>query len=185
MESQDGPLWSYAKGGVATTWMISYKTVRAKSEVAANLLLLWAHLDNKSLWWGLLAAGPRNSATTVEQMPVWLKSIAKEEIEFLEAVRILRSYSLVDCTAELDGYATHPVVHQWAWHIQEECLRAEMSRLVLVLVGLAVPTENEDRNWESKCDCSLTRNVARRDSRIWSSMRKGRTLILTQGQSTA
>ena len=64
MEPQDGkhmPLRSYSNGSVATTWMISYTAIRTKNEAAANLLLLWAHLDNKSLWHGLLAPSQRSA----------------------------------------------------------------------------------------------------------------------------
>src|SRR5258708_728914 len=80
MEPQDGkhiplrPLRSYSNGSVATTWMISYAAIRTKSEAAANLLLLWAHLDNKSLWHGLLAASQR-SAIAAERTSAWLRGI--------------------------------------------------------------------------------------------------------------
>lgn len=70
MEPHDGrrmPLRSYANGSVATTWTISYTAVRTRDEAAANLLLLWAHLDNKKLWHGLLAAASHESPVAAER----------------------------------------------------------------------------------------------------------------------
>jgi hypothetical protein len=52
MESQDRtgtPLRDYPNRSVWTTWTISYDAIRAKNTAAANVLLLWACLDNKDL----------------------------------------------------------------------------------------------------------------------------------------
>ncbi|KAF2192682.1 purine and uridine phosphorylase [Zopfia rhizophila CBS 207.26] len=118
MEPQDGrhmPLRSYSNA------------IRTRNEAAANLLLLWAHLDNKSLWHGLLAAASRQSNVATERTSAWLREIAYNEMEFIKAIRILRSYSLVEEMEDQTGYATHPVVHQWALHIQDDSQRAELS----------------------------------------------------------
>ncbi|KAF2185933.1 hypothetical protein K469DRAFT_687741 [Zopfia rhizophila CBS 207.26] len=115
MEPGDGrhmPLRSYSNGSVATTWMISYMAIRTRNEAAANLLLLWAHLDNKSLWHGLLAAASRRLDVATEQTPAWFQRIAYSEVEFIKAIGMLRSYSLVEEMEDQTGYATHPVVHQ-------------------------------------------------------------------------
>ena len=50
MKSRDGadaPLQDYPDRSVWTTWTISYHAIRKKNEATANLLLLWAFLDNK------------------------------------------------------------------------------------------------------------------------------------------
>lgn len=151
MEPRDGkhmPLRSYANGSVATTWSISYTAIRAKNEAAANLLLLWAHLDNKSLWHDLLATASHKSAIAAERTTAYFGDMAWKEMEFIEAIRMLRSYSLVEGTADQVSYATHPVVHQWALHIQDEKQRAELSWLAIVLVGFAMPRIADDNYWE-------------------------------------
>lgn len=56
------PLQEYPNGSVGTTWNISYKAVREKDKAAANLLLLWAFLDNRDLWHGLFVAACRASS---------------------------------------------------------------------------------------------------------------------------
>jgi len=155
MEPQDGehmplrPLRSYSNGSMATTWMISYTAIRTKNEATANLLLLWAHLDNKSLWYGLLAASGR-SAIAAERTSAWLRGIAYNEIEFIKAIGMLRSYSLVEEMEDQTGYAVHPVVHQWALHIQSDGQRAELSWVAIIAVGLAVPDVDERKYWETQ-----------------------------------
>ena len=62
-----------------------HTAVRAKNEAAANLLLLWAHLDNKSLWHGLLAASSQKSTVAAERAEAWLGEMAYDELKFVEA----------------------------------------------------------------------------------------------------
>ncbi|KAH7119532.1 putative kinesin [Dendryphion nanum] len=153
MEGQDSrkaPLRNYTNGSVATTWMISFAAVRSRSEAAANLLLLWAHLDNRSMWYGLLAAASQKSAIAAEQTLIWLGEIVQKEIEFIKAIAVLRSYSLVEDMEDQTGYATHPVVHQWALHIQDEKQRAGLSWVAVIVVGLAVPTSDTEKYWETQ-----------------------------------
>ena len=142
------PLPNYANGSVATTWTISFKAVRQRNWAAANLLLLWAHLDNKNLWHGLLARSSPKSDLAEWRTADWLGEIAYSESAFMNAIRILRSYSLVEEAEGQTGYATHPVVHQWAFHIQDDSQRTALSWLAVVLVGLAVPLGLGMNHWE-------------------------------------
>jgi tetratricopeptide (TPR) repeat protein len=151
MEPHDGRrmlLRSYTNGSVATTWTISYTAVRARNEAAANLLLLWAHLDNKDLWHGLLAAASRKSTVAAERTAAWLGEMAHDEVKFIEAIGTLRSYSLVEEAREQTGHGTHPVVHQWMLHMQDDGQRTALSWLAVVLIGLAVPMKEEKKYWE-------------------------------------
>jgi hypothetical protein len=50
------PLVDYEQGSVATTWTVSFKAVEAQNKNAANLLRLWAFVDSRDLWRGLLQA---------------------------------------------------------------------------------------------------------------------------------
>ena len=59
------------------------------------------------------------------------------------AMRFLHSYSLVKGVQDLASYATHPVVHRWAFHIQDEEQRAIFTRLAVVVVGWAVPDRSK------------------------------------------
>lgn len=169
MEVHDGkevPLRSYANGSVATTWTISYLAIQEKNKAAANLLLLWAHLDNKDLWYEMLVSASKESNVIAERTTEWLGEIARSEIEFIEAVRTLRSYSLIEAKGESLGYTMHPVVHQWALHAQDTRQHIQLSRLAIVLVGLAVPGDRQRKYWETqarllahaeKCRKSITK----------------------------
>lgn len=146
MESQDrpgAPLRDYPDRSVWTTWTISYDAIRAKSMAAANLLLLWACLDNKDLWYGLLAKAGMSSVEVAESLSEWLASVASDDVQFVAAMRLLRSYSLIEGLQDLSGYTTHPVVHRWAFNIQDEKQRAVFTGLAIAVVGWAVPGSSE------------------------------------------
>ena len=147
MGSQDArhaPLRNYARGSVATTWIISFSAIKAKSEAAANLLLLWSHLDNKGMWRGLLSAAPSKSDVAAERISAWIGDIAKEETEFIEAIALLRRYSLIEDMEDQYGYAMHPVVHQWAYHVQDEESQTTLSWISIIVLGLAVPGSDSE-----------------------------------------
>jgi hypothetical protein len=146
MESQDQagmPLRDYPGRSMWTTWTISYYAIRAKSMAAANLLLFWACLNNKDLWYGLLAEAEIRSTVVADYLSEWLPNIANNEVEFVATMQLLRSYSLVESLQDLAGYATHPVVHRWAFYIQDEKQRAVFTWLAVVVVGWAVPEISE------------------------------------------
>jgi hypothetical protein len=89
--SETGQPILYYERGVGTTWMMSFEAVEAKSANVANLLRLWAFLDNKDLWYGLLEAVTKewyNKFLTDEgkQWPQWIYELAHSETQFLEAV---------------------------------------------------------------------------------------------------
>ena len=141
MESQDRagtPLRYYPERSVWTTWMISYHAIRAKSVATANLLLLWACLDNKDLWYGLFAEASIKFGAVAGCLPEWLSSIIDNEVDFITAMQLLHSYSLAEGVQDVASYATHPVVHRWAFNIQDEEQQAVFTRLAVVVVGWAV-----------------------------------------------
>ena len=164
MESQDRagmPLREYSDRSVWTTWMISYDAVRAKNVAAANLLLLWACLDNKDIWYGLLAEAGMRSTDVADCLSEWLPGIASNELDFLGAIQVLRSYSLVENVQDIASYTTHPVVHKWAFHIQDEVQRVVFTRLAVAVVGWAVPHRSE------KMHSSVQRRLLPHAQRCW------------------
>ncbi|KAJ5811278.1 hypothetical protein N7474_007579, partial [Penicillium riverlandense] len=129
---------------IGTTWMISFKMIEGESKNAANLLRLWAFLDNKDLWYGLLHAVTDGQ----EQWPKWLSEIASDEINFLRAARLLRRYSMIESQeAVLGSYELHPVVHRWASYIQNSTVKREFLQLAAVIVGLSVPRSSTRGYW--------------------------------------
>ncbi|KAL1835370.1 hypothetical protein VTJ49DRAFT_6917 [Mycothermus thermophilus] len=100
------PLVDYEQGSVATTWTVSFKAIEAKNEDAANLLRLWAFVDNRDLWHGLLQA----AADGGEQWPRWLCDVAGNKVQYLNAVRLLLRYSMIESQESMqESYMMHPV----------------------------------------------------------------------------
>ncbi|KAG7410244.1 Phospholipase A I [Fusarium oxysporum f. sp. raphani] len=70
IERWHGAELDYEQGSVRTTWTVSFREIERQSTDATNLLRLWAFLDNKQLWHGLLEvaaeepADRRNRAVT-------------------------------------------------------------------------------------------------------------------------
>ena len=73
--------------------------------------MLWECLDNKDLWYGLLAEAGIQSTAVADYLSEWLSNIASDEVKFIATMQLLRSYSLVEALQDLARYTTHPVVH--------------------------------------------------------------------------
>jgi tetratricopeptide (TPR) repeat protein len=137
-ELADVPLQDYDYS-VWTTWAISYTAVREKHKATANLLLLWSFLDNGDLWHGLFAAACRASTVAARSLLEWIGDMASNKLEFVNAMRLLRNYSLIEDVPGVESYVTHPVVHKWAYHYQGKHFESKLARLAVVVVGWAVP----------------------------------------------
>jgi tetratricopeptide (TPR) repeat protein len=138
----DAPLHDYPNRSVWTTWVISYQAVRKKHELTANLLLLWSFLDNKELWHGLFAAACDASTIAKSMLSEWIGQSATSELAFSQAMRLLRSYSLIEVLEDEAGYTTHPLVHRWAHCHEAKRFTLELGPLAVVVVGWAVPGQS-------------------------------------------
>ncbi|KAK7209415.1 hypothetical protein V2G26_016593 [Clonostachys chloroleuca] len=145
MESDD-PLTDYHQGSIATTWAVSLDAIERKSTDATNVLRLWACLDNKQFWHGLLEVA--KSADSEEQWPPWLFRMANDVTCFADAMGLLLRYSMIQAQAEPSGsYAMHPVVHRWVLHLDSNEKNRDFVRLALVLVGHLVPGRETKEYW--------------------------------------
>ncbi|KAH7021522.1 Tetratricopeptide repeat-domain-containing protein [Microdochium trichocladiopsis] len=141
------PLQDYEQGSIATTWVVSFQQIEAQDGPAGSLLRLWAFLDNNHLWHGLLTVAGRDGSDK-RHWPQWLVGLAVSEARFLEAVRLLLRYSMIEANEDVRaGYSMHPVVHRWALHLDEGSRKAYYARLALTLVGLSVPMSTERKYW--------------------------------------
>ena len=78
----------------------------------------------------------------------WVGNIASTELEFTKAIQVLRNYSLIEDVEDLASYATHPMVHRWAYHFLGEDSRVELAQLAVVTVGWSVP-DNSTRDYSA------------------------------------
>jgi tetratricopeptide (TPR) repeat protein len=153
MELQDrrgAPLYDYGDRSIWTTWTISFKAIQKTNEAATNLLLLWAFLDNRDLWYGLIAAAGEKSTLVAEHLSKWLQDIPSNELKFIDAVQLLRNYSMIESIQGLPSYTTHPVVHKWAFHMQEPEQRVDLARAAILVVGFAVPHNSTKEYWTTQ-----------------------------------
>ncbi|KAK4119890.1 FabD/lysophospholipase-like protein [Parathielavia appendiculata] len=93
------PLVDYEQGSVATTWTVSFKAAEVQNKNAANQLRLWAFVDGRDLWHGLLQAAVEGG----EQWPGWLCDVAGNEVQYLDAVRLLLRYSMIEYQEAVDA----------------------------------------------------------------------------------
>jgi tetratricopeptide (TPR) repeat protein len=137
---EEAPLLDYPDRSVWTTWTLSYDAIRDKNAAAANLLLLWAFLDSQDLWYGLFAEAYNASTAVASSLSEWIGDIASNELEFTKAIGLLRNYSLIESVQDQGSYATHPVVHRWAYYLQGgNDSKAHLAQLAVMVVGWAIP----------------------------------------------
>jgi tetratricopeptide (TPR) repeat protein len=137
------PLLDYDRRSVATTWTVSFKAAEAQNKDAANLLRLWAFVDGRDLWHGML----QEAAHGVEEWPGWLCNVAGSEVRYLDAIRLLLRYSLIESQESVQGsHMMHPVVHRWASHMQDGAEKREFLRLAVMVIGSLVPDPSTSKD---------------------------------------
>ena len=125
---------------ILTTWTLSYNSLRLQSEHSANLLMLWAFLDNQDLWYELFTPALRKRF--VKQLPPWFANCVSDKLEFKESVGLLQEYSFIDVKPGSSSFSMHPVLHHWCSHAFEQ-EKATMGWLALIVVASAVPDRDE------------------------------------------
>ncbi|MCJ1466426.1 hypothetical protein MMC07_005045 [Pseudocyphellaria aurata] len=148
-----------ADRSVLTTWTLSFEHLRAQSEEAANLLLLWAFLDSQDFWYGLLA--PALDQDSFGPAPDWLAKCVGDELDFKECMGLLLKYSFIDAKVETSSFSIHSVFHHWCRHAFE-VYKTAMSRLAMIIVASAAPSRTildytvRQRRILPHCDCIFT-----------------------------
>jgi hypothetical protein len=103
----------YRNGSILITWTVSYKAIKRMDEAAANMLQLWAYLDNRDLWWDLLNQTADSDLCTRQNTPDWFKETVWTKVGFEKAMNTLHAYSLIEVKVGHESYAMHPVLHDW------------------------------------------------------------------------
>jgi tetratricopeptide (TPR) repeat protein len=127
----------YSTVSVGIAWLVSYRRVKKIGGYAAGLLRLWSALDNKDFWQGLLSDASKIDVEIKSHLSPWIGCLAHNKTEFLEAMRLLRKYSLIEDTEKTASWATHPVLHKWAYQSNYSCLRTIMTERALLITGWA------------------------------------------------
>jgi len=135
------PLVDYEQGSIGTTWTISFRAIEGGNASAAKLLRLWAFLDNKDLWYGLL----QQAVSGRRDWPGWIRGVASNEVKFLDAAQLLLRYSMIEVQESVPN--SYPVVHRWTSHIQDGGEKMEYVRLAVMVIGSSVPMNTTDAYW--------------------------------------
>ncbi|KAK3947250.1 hypothetical protein QBC32DRAFT_385095, partial [Pseudoneurospora amorphoporcata] len=102
----DSGLLDYDNRSVMTTWTISFDKIKVRDKNAGNLLRLWAFLDNREMWHGLLQVARNNQ----EQWISHIQNDAKKRV-FLRLTAMLIRFSVPDREYNIEditiSHATH------------------------------------------------------------------------------
>ncbi|KAG4279164.1 pfs [Fusarium proliferatum] len=146
MNADDNPVTDYQQGSIATTWAVSLHTIKTQSNDSMNILRLWAFLDNKHFWHGILQGTV--APPFQKQWPTWLLDMAHDVTRFRKAMSLLLRFSMVQTRTEPKGsYTIHPVVHRWVSNLDDHRHKKEFARLALMLIGHSVPAREKKEYW--------------------------------------
>ena len=128
---------------ILTTWTVSFNELQKKSQDAANLLVLWAFLDNQDIWYELFTPTLDSNLTEGLPLPDWFSQCIGNKFEFKKCTRFLIRYSFVTANIESLSFSVHSVLHRWCFHISDK-MKDEKAWLATMVVASAVPTESID-----------------------------------------
>jgi tetratricopeptide (TPR) repeat protein len=158
LQKSSPKLASYEDRTLYSTWQLSFDYVEQRNTLSAQLLRLWAYFDNQDLWFELLRhSNPKD--------PNWIQELAKDELSFHSAVRVLSDHGLVEIDVssqelvESRGYSIHGCVHSWTIHILNQDWDYNLARVAVEFVGSHIPGEEAVRPWLT--ERRLLRHAAR------------------------
>ncbi|KAK4463074.1 P-loop containing nucleoside triphosphate hydrolase protein, partial [Cladorrhinum samala] len=135
-------------GSIRTTWTMSFKRIKelgqpraghdyTRYEHATNLLSLWAFLDQQGVSFELLSGCAQGPG-----VPGWFSAMTASKSDFLAAISVLRSFSLVEFTEGEDSYSMHRILHDWCTSSLpgDEKESMEFLALAVRVVGYFAPT---------------------------------------------
>ncbi|KAF3240648.1 hypothetical protein TWF128_011263 [Orbilia oligospora] len=125
--------WNYRNDTAATTWEISFSSVKEKDKEAALLLLVCSYLNPQEIFDNL-----------------WGDRVL-EKVETQKRILLLASYSLVKII-KFGVFSVHPVVHSWARERSDRSERFKAIKYAVTILGKASNRENvsrENKDWEA------------------------------------
>jgi tetratricopeptide (TPR) repeat protein len=175
LQESSPELASYEDRTLYSTWQVSFDHVKQRNGLSAKLLCLWAYFDNQDLWFELLRHGDSKD-------PDWIRELAKDELSFHNAVRVLSGHGLVEVDTssqeliESRGYSIHGCVHSWTIHVLNQEWDYDLARVAVKFVGSHVPGEEAIQPWltqrrllqhAARCSYILLNGLVTDDSMAW------------------
>ena len=125
---------------ILTTWTVSFNELQKRCQDAANLLILWAFLDNQDIWYEQFT--PALNSGLAEELPDWFTRCISDQFEFKKCTRFLIQYSFVTANIESSSFSVHSVLHRWCFHNSDE-RKIETTWLAIIVVASATPSESD------------------------------------------
>ncbi|KAH6673053.1 hypothetical protein B0J14DRAFT_654782 [Halenospora varia] len=175
LQKSSPELSSYEDRTLYSTWQISFNHVKRQNDLSAKLLCFWAYFDSRDLWLELLLHGDSND-------PDWVRELAKNEVSFHQAVRVLSNHGLVEVDMspqeliESRGYSMHGCVHSWTVHVLNQVWDYDLARLAVKLIGSHVPGKQTVRPWltqrrllhhATRCSYMFSNSLVTDDEMAW------------------
>ena len=125
---------------ILTTWTISFNDLQEKCQEAANLLILWAFLDNQDIWYELFTPALKFGLT--KELPDWFSRCIGSQFEFKKCTRFLIRYSFVTANMGSSSFSVHSVLHRWCFYISDK-KNIQRAWLAVIVVASAIPTDSD------------------------------------------
>ena len=144
---------------ILTTWTICFNDLQEKCQEAANLLTLWAFLDNQDIWYELFT--PVLNSNLTKELPHWFSRCVGNQLDFKKCTRFLIRYSFVTGNIESSLFSVHSVLHRWCFYNSDK-RKIQMALLAILVVASAAPMESDidytllQRRLLSHCNCVLS-----------------------------
>lgn len=71
IQQHDFALQEATASSILTTWTVSFNELQKKCQDATNLLILWAFLDNKDIWYELFTSALDLNLNKELHLPDW------------------------------------------------------------------------------------------------------------------
>lgn len=147
-------LHDYRDRTLYTTWNLSYSRLKNHDPLAAKALKLLAYFDSQELWYELFHAG------LTDDLPMWLRELAAEQIDFENAMGTLVDYCLVEAHPATQSYSIHSCVHDWTLVELNKAIDPQLYWYSLNCIA----SSTRENDWESlgQLSCArLARHAAR------------------------
>ncbi len=167
---------SYEDRALYSTWQPSFDYIKRQSELAAQLLKLWAYFDNRDLWFELLRERRSDG-------PEWISQLTEDELSFNQVVRVLCHHGLVELDTgseargtESMGYGMHSCVNSWKLHMLNKEWDAGMANVAIECVASHASNSNTRNSWvtqqrlihhAAKCWSLIRGGIVKEDGRQW------------------
>jgi tetratricopeptide (TPR) repeat protein len=122
--------------------VLSYEQVHAVKSEAAWLLDQWAFLHPGDMAYEMIERYTQSFKGSEDKLK--RKSIATDELNFQDSVRVLAQYSLINNTEGRGSFYIYPVVHEWSlYNVVNDQARERLCMQAIRIVAESIPSSKD------------------------------------------